>query len=232
MSREPYSAGIRIARAVERLFGKQVRGTAPIYNAKDRTAQALELATNQLGDITTLLTNLDARVSALEGTSCLMLITVKVDDVATAGITVKAVSGTKEYTAVSDNTGVAILHTAPGTYLVSGVFDPSQYHDMTTTTITISEHEKKEGVVTAASGVGVVSIVVKEQPTKLTYTVGETFDPTGTVLTVTYTDETTADITEGYTYMPTESFTAPNPEEKITYFYSDAECTTFVAVTE
>ena len=47
------------------------------------------------------------------------------------------------------------------------------------------------------------SVAVTHAPTKTTYNVGETFDPTGLVVTATYADGTTEDVTDGCTFSPT-----------------------------
>ena len=57
-------------------------------------------------------------------------------------------------------------------------------------TITVSEPEPE-----------LVSIAVTTPPTKVNYQSGDTFDPTGMVVTATYDDETTEEITD-YTYEP------------------------------
>lgn len=46
------------------------------------------------------------------------------------------------------------------------------------------------------------SISVKTPPTKTAYRIGETIDMTGLVLTATYTDGSSEDVTEGYTFTP------------------------------
>ena len=61
----------------------------------------------------------------------------------------------------------------------------------------------------------VTSIEVEQMPTKTTYVVGETFDPTGMVVTAHYADESTAEVTE-YTY-PTDPLTTEDTEVTITY---------------
>ena len=47
------------------------------------------------------------------------------------------------------------------------------------------------------------SVAVTHAPTKTTYNVGETFDPTGLVVTATYADGATEDVTDGCTFSPT-----------------------------
>ena len=46
------------------------------------------------------------------------------------------------------------------------------------------------------------SVAVTHAPTKTTYNVGETFDPTGLVVTATYADGATEDVTDGCTFSP------------------------------
>lgn len=60
------------------------------------------------------------------------------------------------------------------------------------------------------------SIAVTTPPTKTTYTEGESFDPTGMVVTATYTDHSSAPIT-GYTYSPTGALTVGTTSITISY---------------
>lgn len=68
------------------------------------------------------------------------------------------------------------------------------------------------------------SIAVKTAPTKTTYEAGQTFDPTGLVITATYSDSTTSDISyasnpTAFTFDPTTStaLTTGNTSVTITY---------------
>ena len=45
-------------------------------------------------------------------------------------------------------------------------------------------------------------VAVTRQPSKTTYFIGENFDPTGMVVTATFADDTTADVTEDCTFSP------------------------------
>lgn len=65
----------------------------------------------------------------------------------------------------------------------------------------------------------VESIAIKQNPTKMSYYVGEAFEPEGMIVTVTYTDTTTEDITKGFTFEGSTGFKAANPDRtvKITY---------------
>lgn len=73
------------------------------------------------------------------------------------------------------------------------------------------------------------SIAITTPPTKTTYTTGQTFDPTGMVVTATYGDsEKTAAIT-GYTYAPTTALT--NATTAITISYTENGVTKTVTQT-
>ena len=50
------------------------------------------------------------------------------------------------------------------------------------------------GVFTPASAATVSSIAMKTQPTKTTYSTGESLDVTGAVITATYSDSSTQDV--------------------------------------
>ena len=58
-------------------------------------------------------------------------------------------------------------------------------------------------------------IEVTTEPTKVAYTEGETFDPTGMVVTGTYSDSTTEEITD-YTFSPDGALTTTDTEITIT----------------
>ena len=58
-------------------------------------------------------------------------------------------------------------------------------------------------------------IEVTTQPTKTTYTAGENFDPTGMVVTATYSDTTTSTITD-YTYSPSGALATTDTTVTIT----------------
>ena len=62
------------------------------------------------------------------------------------------------------------------------------------------------------------SVTIKILPTKRTYSVGESFNSSGMVLKVTYTDNTTAEVTSGFTYTPTGKFTSAG-QQKIVVTY-------------
>lgn len=69
-----------------------------------------------------------------------------------------------------------------------------------------------------AYGSAITQIEVTKQPDKLQYAEGECFDPTGMVVTATYANGKTRDITEYVTY-PTEALTAEDTTLTISFEY-------------
>ena len=72
-------------------------------------------------------------------------------------------------------------------------------------------------------------IAVTTQPTKTTYFIGEAFDPTGMVVTATFADDTTADVTEDCTFSP-ETMAEGTQSVTVTYQRAGVQKTTTVAV--
>ncbi len=65
------------------------------------------------------------------------------------------------------------------------------------------------------------SIAITTAPTKTTYTEGETFDPTGMVVTANYSDATTDDVTASCTYSPSTSTALSTSNTAITVSYTE-----------
>ena len=74
------------------------------------------------------------------------------------------------------------------------------------------------------------SIAVTTAPTKTTYNVGENFDPTGMVVTATYSDNSTEAVT-GYTYSPNGALTTSDTEITISYTENNVTKTATQAIT-
>ena len=72
-------------------------------------------------------------------------------------------------------------------------------------------------------------IAVTTQPTKTTYYIGEAFDPAGMVVTATFADDTTADVTEDCTFSP-ETMAEGTQSVTVTYQRAGVQKTTTVAV--
>ncbi len=75
------------------------------------------------------------------------------------------------------------------------------------------------------------SVTIAKKPTKQTYTVGETFNATGMKLKVTYADNTTSEITSGFTYTPTGKLTTMG-QQKIVVSYGGKSTGFYVTVNE
>ena len=75
------------------------------------------------------------------------------------------------------------------------------------------------------------SIAVTKSPTKTTYTEGETFDPTGMVVTATYADNSTDDVTALCSYTPSSALTTSDTEITISYTENAVEKTTTQSIT-
>ena len=82
-----------------------------------------------------------------------------------------------------------------------------------------------------ASAKTVSAVTIAKKPTKQTYTVGETFAPAGMKLKVTYTDNTTSEITSGFTYTPTGKFTTTG-QQKIVVSYGGKSTGFYVTVNQ
>ena len=91
----------------------------------------------------------------------------------------------------------------------------------------------------ASSGSGstatLSSIAVKTAPTKTTYTAGEYFAPAGLVITATYSDSTTADISyasnsSSFTFTPSTSTALTTGNTSVTISYGGKSCSQAITV--
>ena len=101
-----------------------------------------------------------------------------------------------------------------------------------TASVTIS-YTEGETTVTATQAVTLVepdSAEIKTPATKLTYTAGEDVDLSGLVLTITYTDESTADVSTGLTASPT-TVEADTTSITVTYTEGDVSVSTGYDIT-
>lgn len=93
-------------------------------------------------------------------------------------------------------------------------YSPTRALTVEDTSITVSFGGK-----TATQAITVIelsSIAVTTAPTKTAYTVGETFDPTGMIVTATYSDASTRTVAD-YAYSPTTALTAEDTTITVTY---------------
>lgn len=85
-------------------------------------------------------------------------------------------------------------------------------------------------ILSIVNGKEVSSIAISTAPTKVAYTEGETFDPTGMVVTATYADATTATVTN-YTYAPSRALATTDTAVTISYSSGGATKTASQAIT-
>jgi|GEM_PF-1163003 len=98
-----------------------------------------------------------------------------------------------------------------------------------TITVTYSGKTTTFTVTVTAPSVTLSSIAVTTQPTKTSYTVGDTLDTTGLVVTASYSNSSTADVTSSCSFSPTTLSTAGT--QQITVTYSGQTTTFSVTVT-
>lgn len=216
---KPYKALIRIARRLETMFGGTISNEDPLI----RIAQALEGGSyddTTLASITTSIADLEERVTELENSVATVTVTVKVDSVATEGVTVTATKGTVVRSAVSDENGEALLTVGAGTWTIEGTFDETAYYDITDASVTVVSGSEVTANITAKA-ILLDSIAITTQPTTTAYAEGDTVDPTGMVVTATYTDSSTAEVTD-YTLSPT---TIASDTTTITVSYTEGTIT-------
>ena len=116
--------------------------------------------------------------------------------------------------------GSELTGTAEGTVTVKAQQAESASHNAGEATATI----------TVEPALVLSSIAITTPPTKTTYNEGETFDPTGMVVTATYTDNSTEAVT-GYTYSPDGALTTDDTEITISYTENDVTKTATQAIT-
>lgn len=75
------------------------------------------------------------------------------------------------------------------------------------------------------------SIAITTEPTKTTYSEGETFDPTGMVVTATYNDNSTEDVTSSCTFSPATELTTSDTEITVSYTENGVTKTATQAIT-
>lgn len=148
--------------------------------------------------------------------------------------------GGGKITISSSNTITAISFTFSGSY--TGGLSTS-YTDLSTTSWekTLSSQARITAcTVTYSTGGGgtptLSSIAVKTAPTKVSYTEGENFDPTGLVITRTYSDASTSDWsyaehTSDFTFTPSLSTALTTGNTSVTITYGDKSTTQAITVT-
>lgn len=85
--------------------------------------------------------------------------------------------------------------------------------------------------ITVNAALALSSIAITTAPTKTIYTEGETFDPTGMVVTATYSDSSTDDVTASCSFSPSTALTTSDTEITVSYTENAVEKTTTQAIT-
>ena len=134
---------------------------------------------------------------------------------------------------------------APAVYSIISGGDKASLDGSTLTgvaegSVTIQASQARSGIYRAATETATItvneakdlsSIAVTTPPTKTTYEAGELFDPTGMVITATYSDATTQDVTASCTYSPNVALTADDDKITISYTEGGTNKTTTQAIT-
>ena len=85
--------------------------------------------------------------------------------------------------------------------------------------------------ITAAAAISLSSIAITTAPTKTTYNEGEMFSSAGMVVTATYSDSSTANVTSSCTYSPNGALATTDNEITVSYTYKDVTKTATQAIT-
>ena len=134
---------------------------------------------------------------------------------------------TRNYSDSTSDTYTYADHTSEFT------FSPSTSTALTTSnasvTITYSGKSCYQAITVNAAQKTLSSISVSTAPTKITYTAGETFDPTGLVIRRNYSDSTYdtytyADHTSEFTFSPSTSTALTTSNASVTITYSGKSC--------
>ncbi len=94
--------------------------------------------------------------------------------------------------------------------------------------IVVSYGGKSTGFYVTVNALTVTSVAISQKPAQLIYAVGEAFNPAGMKLKVTYSNNSTKEITSGFTCTPTKMTAAG--EQKIVVSYSGKSTGFFVTV--
>jgi len=144
------------------------------------------------------------------------------DVVAATDLRVVATYSSGDPATITDGTGVTITS---GATLAQGSNTVSVSYTDTYGTATNSVS------ITAAAAISLSSIAVTTAPTKTTYDEGDTFDSTGMVVTATYSDSSTANVTSSCVFTPSTALTTDVSSISISYTYKGVEKTTTQAIT-
>lgn len=128
-----------------------------------------------------------------------------------------------EYSTLNDSEKIPVNFEISQASVSGDMVDALQKDPSATKTLTFNMYAPLPGeepytvkLKNVSSGKQLVSIAVTTAPTKVAYEAGETFAPTGMVVTATYSDGTTSAVT-GYSYSPTIALTTNDKVVVINY---------------
>ena len=108
---------------------------------------------------------------------------------------------------------------------------PVTFEEAGETDVTISYGDFTTSITVTVKVIEKVSMSVKTQPSKTEYFVGESFDSTGLVLEIAYSNNSTVEVTDGFTVEPSV-FSEAGDEIAVTITYEDITTTFNVKVIE
>ena len=155
------------------------------------------------------------------GKSATFTVTVKTPTV--TGVTVKTQPGKTEYWIGEelDTTGLTLTATYSdgSTQTVSSGFTASGFSSATagSKTVTVTYNGKSATFTVTVKTPTITGIVIKTQPTKTEYWIGEELDTTGLTLTATYSDGSTQTVSSGFTTSGFSNTTAGSKTVTVTY---------------
>ena len=134
---------------------------------------------------------------------------------------------------------------APAVYSITTGGDKASLDGSTLTgvavgSVTVQASQARSGIYRAATETATItvsaakelsSIAITTPPTKTTYEPGELFDPTGMVVTATYSDASTDDVTVSCTYSPDVALTLSDDEITVSYTEGGVTKTATQAIT-
>lgn len=134
-------------------------------------------------------------------------------------------NGTDTWTiAINSTTGVATITSAVSNRVIKRNTSSALYATYSSGQTDVQIYKKD-----AAKTLG--SIAVTKAPTTTTYYVGDSFDPTGMVVTATYSDSSTKNVTSSCTFSPATFSSTGNQNVTISYEENSVTRTTTQAVT-
>lgn len=144
------------------------------------------------------------------------------DSVSASDLTVIATYSDSSINTITNGTGVTITSGATLNNVGSNTVNVSYTDSFGTANGSVS--------ISAAAAISLTGIAVTTAPTKVSYYEGESFDFAGAVITATFSDNSTLDVTANCTFAPNSSLTTDDDEITISYSYKGVEKTAVQAI--